>query len=286
MIDLDALTKKAHDLDPLPPSLRRLAALIGDDDWSFRDVVNIISLDQALTVKLLRLANSAAFARGHVSTVKDAVLRLGAGAVLSLCMGTTVGPQMNVKLPEYGLGEGQLWRHSVAAALAAQFASAYCKVSIPPESFTVALLHDLGKLVLGRFLNKEVLDVMTEARADGLSQLETEVQVLQVHHGEVGALVAQHWGLPQVIWQGISYHHNPEELHHVVCDVVHLSDWIAHQVSLDDEDEEPDTNAPHPQPWFELEAGVKERLALEMDRIDGLRKTVASRVNKVLAQYE
>ena len=68
-------------------------------------------------------------------------------------------------MPEYGIDDGVLWRHSVAAALAAELERLSCTVKVPPEAFTAALLHDVGKLVLCRHMKPEVLELLARAQA-------------------------------------------------------------------------------------------------------------------------
>ena len=132
MIDIKALTRAANDIEALPQSVTRLAALTAGDRWTLQDVEEVVRLDQALTLRLLRAANSAASASAvPIVTVRDAVVRLGIKTLLSLA--TAVGVQKRLKqgVPEFGLSEGELWRHSVAAALAAESAQGFCEVSLP-----------------------------------------------------------------------------------------------------------------------------------------------------------
>ena len=107
--------------------------------------------------------------------------------------------------------------------MAAETIPKYSGIESPPEAFTAALLHDVGKTVMGRFLTPEILRSISFARAvDHLSQMEAEMQVLGVHDGELGGLIAQHWKMPPRVVQGNLYHHNPEQGMDVVCDITYL----------------------------------------------------------------
>jgi HD-like signal output (HDOD) protein len=123
-----------------------------------------------------------------IGTVRDAVVRVGIGPVVSFAVASCLGPTFRRALPAYGLSEGDLWSHSVAASLGAEVIGALSPIMVPPETVTAALLHDVGKLVLARFLTPELLAGIADARIDGeRSEMQAEIDVLGVHHGELGA---------------------------------------------------------------------------------------------------
>jgi putative nucleotidyltransferase with HDIG domain len=232
LIDIEALIKKADELQPLPASAGKLVALLSQGESDVDEITRIIRFDPALTMRLIRMANSAfSGASMTITTVQEAVSRLGTSRVLSLGVASHARPMLRVKLGPYGYEEGELWRHSVVAMLVAELAPKVCKVPVPPASSTAALLHDIGKLVMASFLDLEVLDLLSRAHTEGgLSQMEAESQILQIHHGELGGLIARHWKLPESIVAGITYHHNPEQGIDAVCEVVHLADTVAKHV--------------------------------------------------------
>jgi HD-like signal output (HDOD) protein len=232
MIDLDRLVQSTTELAPLPASTVRLAQVVSSPGSHLEEVVELISFDQALTVKLLRAANSAASgSTSHIGTVQEAVMRIGTAQVMTLAVASSAKSMLQSRVPAYGLDEGTLWRHSVAAAVSAEVAAGFCRVDVPPETFTAALLHDIGKLVMGRFLSPEILDFIHSAQQiDHLGQLEAESLLLGVNHGELGGLVAQHWKLPPRVVQGIIYHHNPVEGNDVICQLTYLSNVMAKHI--------------------------------------------------------
>jgi HD-like signal output (HDOD) protein len=232
MLDHNNLIRCAYQLQPLPQSCSRLAALLAQEDSDMRVISEVIAFDPVLTGKLLRMANSAASStRGTIATVKQAVIRLGAGTVLSLVVGACAQPIMEGSVPGYALSAQQLWQHSLTAALAAEVAQEFCADSLSPLCFTAALLHDMGKLVLGRFLTPELLALCKRAALEGgLMAFEAESEILSVHHGEVGGIIAQHWNLPAGIVNGVTHHHTPEEGQETICFVTHLANAVAMHV--------------------------------------------------------
>lgn len=278
MIDLDQLVARTRELAPFPASTLRLTQLVAGQNYNLNEVTALVAYDEVLTMKLLRAANSALVGgRRKVTTPYDAIILFGTTLVLELAISAGAKPHLHVKLPEYGLGEGVLWRHSVAAAVAAEMAPGFCTTEVPAEVFAACLLHDVGKVIMSRFLSPEVLRFIALARrSDGLDQTEAEARVLNVHHGELGGLIAQHWQLPSRIVQGIIYHHQPEEGDDVVCDFAYVANQVAKLVEahLD--------GTTH---WCVLPAGTAERVGITEGRLDALGRASVKRFQEVSRFY-
>ena len=232
IIDIDALIKKADELQPLPVSVVKLATMLSAGESDVDEITKVIRFDPALTVRLLRLANSAfSGAAVAITTVNEAVSRLGTARILSLAVAAHTRPLMRIQVRAYGYQEGELWRHSVITMLVAELIPKVCKATVPAASATAALLHDIGKLAMAAFLDPDILDLLGRAQNEGgLAPMEAESQLLQIHHGELGGLIARHWKLPEAIITGITYHHNPEMGMDLVCDAVHLANAVAKDV--------------------------------------------------------
>jgi HD-like signal output (HDOD) protein len=278
MIDIAALTRSAQHLEALPASVSRIAALIAADNPSLDDLVQVVALDQALALRVLQAANSAGSASVvPIVTIEEAVLRVGFRSLLSLATAVGVQKQMGQALPEYGLTEGALWRHSVAAGLAAEATQTFCEEPLPPGTYTAALLHDVGKLVMARFLDPDVLRVLAAAREEGgLSSLRAESELLLVHHGELGGLIAQHWHLPERLVTGIIYHHTPDQANDIIADAVHVANIAAKHAGTGHSATEAD---------LRLDEGSMERLGLTSEGFVALCGHVTTRLETVLALY-
>lgn len=218
-----------HSLAPMPGSVARLAAILGDPDSNATRVAEVIEFDQALTANVLRLANSAwSGAPRHIETVRDAVLRLGGARILELAAGQYVAGPMRSPCQGYGLGECELWRHSVAAALAAERLGRFAEAAVPGTAFTAALLHDIGKLVLNRHIRPEALPQLYEAvSSQKITYLEAERELLGTDHAEVGGEVARAWKFPDTLVHAIERHHDPDIEPDPVLDAVHIANAAA-----------------------------------------------------------
>ncbi len=279
MLDYTLLVRTAETLDPVPASVSRLVAIVARDHWAFSEVEQVISLDQALTGRLLQVANSAASAAlVPIGTVKDAIIRVGVGPVLSFAMACCIGPQLRRALPAYGLAEGELWRHSVATSLAAEIIMAMAPNPIPAEAVTAALLHDVGKLVLARFMDGETLTALAAARAEGdRTAMQAEVDVLGVHHGQLGGLICRHWNLPDRLAEAVAHHHTPDKANDVLCDVVHIANIAARLAAGRPEDQLPPDVTPMP--------SSVERLGLSGAFLERLCNHVTRRLDEVMSRY-
>jgi putative nucleotidyltransferase with HDIG domain len=277
VIDVDEIARAAAELDPLPTSTVRLSALVCEGSPDLADVVEIVQFDQALTASLLRSANSSwSSSRSEITTVKDAVIRLGASPVLALAFGVNVRRHFDDALPQYGLAEGELWRHSVAASLAAELLTHHAVRRPPPEAATAALLHDLGKLVMVRFLDREHLRALREEQGLGTPQLKAETAVLGVDHAELGGLIARSWGLPDSLVRGIREHGCPRAGGDSLVHAVYLGDAIAKAVGAGRDD-----NA-------DLEAfdRAMDELGLSPAGFDEIRVLVEQRLAEVEARFD
>jgi len=223
------LLAAAERIDPLPVSVTRLALLVADPEADIREIVEVITYDQALAANLLRQVNSAALGgRVAITTVRDAVMRLGIGTLFTLALGASVRTAMGQAIPEFGLAEGDLWRHSVASSLAADVLRARCTATVPMEASTAALLHDFGKLVLARHFGGAMLTAVSSAAAnDGVTEIEAETEVFGFDHAEAGAVVAGSWNLPMAVVDGIRDHHREAADLPTVSRVVALANLVA-----------------------------------------------------------
>jgi putative nucleotidyltransferase with HDIG domain len=281
LAEQESMVKAAGELAPLPMTVTRLAQILARPDWDLDEVEEAIAFDQALTPKLLRMANSALASRGHpIATVREAVMRVGTGSIFSIAMALGVQSRFKPALPHYGMAEGALWVHSVSAALAVETLATTTKRKLPVESFTAALLHDVGKLVMARFLEPEAVARLRTAEELGREQArEVEVEVLGIEHCELGAIVARHWQLPERLIDGILFHHYPGESKQPVVQVVHVAEAVARIVDARR------IGRPLPPGEGVVASVARESLQLDDAAITKLADLVETRIGEVLQRY-
>ncbi|MFZ5432751.1 MAG: HDOD domain-containing protein [Calditrichota bacterium] len=239
MISLAELSQEIDHLDPIPVSQPRLAEAVADPNVDLQQIVSIIEYDPAMTANALRMANSAYFSPGvPVHSIREAVQRLGAGRILQHAVGHGVQARLAAACPGYDLEEHELWRHSVAAALAAEMLPRYAKTSVHPVAFTAALLHDIGKFVLSRHLTPDLRDEIRDVEQQHkLSYVEAERTILGFDHAQVGGVIARRWKFPEVLVEAIAHHHHPHHPHagdgdHTALDAVHIGNAVAKIIGI------------------------------------------------------
>jgi putative nucleotidyltransferase with HDIG domain len=213
---------------PLPASVTRLAAVVGEDDPSTAAVAEVLRQDPALVAAVLREANSAASAaRDEIATIEAATTRLGLARVLAVAVMSSVADELGTSLPPYGAAAGVLYRHSVAASHVAEIVRGQATIALGAEVVTAALLHDLGTIVLADVVERSALDA---ARLHHGELTSAERELADLDHAEIGALLAQSWRLPDPVVQAIAGHHRPSTSDEPLAAAVLLADAISHDL--------------------------------------------------------
>jgi HD-like signal output (HDOD) protein len=209
------LLARGENLPTLPTVVFQLHRVLDDERAGAADVAGIIERDPALTARLLRAANSAAFARpggDRVGSVSAAVARLGVNQVRAVCIVLAVVKAFHNRAG--GLDHQEFWIHSAAVGVTARrLWERYGKdPAISPDDIYVAgLLHDAGLLVVEQHFPKEFEEVLA-SRATLNSRLwQVEEDYLGMDHGAVGGLLLGRWSLPGFIAEAVTNHHHPEQ---------------------------------------------------------------------------
>lgn len=210
-------------LPALPTTLEEVTRIMESPGASTEQIARVISYDQALTAKVLRMVNSPIYGfPGRISTLQHALMLLGFNVIRGLIISTAVFDAMNKSM----MG---LWEHSLACSLCcAEIARATGRKN--PEEFAVAgLLHDLGKAVFILQMPEAKEEVDALVRAEDLSFFEAEVRVLGFGHDRINKWLGEQWNLPLIIREGMIYHHKPfsAQFHPEVAAAVQLGDFFA-----------------------------------------------------------
>jgi len=227
------LVNRVKNLPPVSYAALKLVNLLDQPAISNDEVVQVLKCDNVLTAKLLRACNSPYFGLEEpVSSVDQAVFLLGHQQILHIVLTLAFGSAMVVPLPGYVVEANELWRHSLTTAAAAETAVAEIPAlnAEPAVAFTVGLLHDIGKLVLGQTLTADQQTAIRDRIEQGqISRTEAEKEIVGADHTEVGACLLQNWHLPDDIIEAVAHHHNPVlEPQPRLSVLTHVANCLAH----------------------------------------------------------
>jgi len=209
-------------LPTLPGIIARLGSLAENDKVSSQEIARVVSADQVLSAKVLRLVNSAFYGfPGRVSTVSNALILLGVNVVKSLAITSSIFEIMEKNV----VG---LWEHSMGVAVAANTLSRTLKLPDAEETATAALLHDIGKVIIKIKLQEDYGELTSLLRDRNMTMLEAEQELLGTDHAEIGGWLIQSWHLPEKLIEPVACHHRVEKssTHQVKSAVVHVADAL------------------------------------------------------------
>jgi HD-like signal output (HDOD) protein len=219
------------DLPSAPTVYMKLVEKLDQPDTSIEEIAEIVESDVAISVKLLRLVNSALFRTSReIATVQMAASYLGLNIIKNLVLSTEVYShfEKGPKIPGFSIEELQV--HSRLTADIAK--SMNLTREIRDAAIVASLLHDVGKLVLAWKVPVR-MDWLISTAADQQRPLfQIEEELWGITHAEIGAYLLSLWGLPTSITEAIAYHHAPDRVPHCHFDAlgaVYAANLLAHE---------------------------------------------------------
>ena len=213
MKTLDRILKSINTIPAFPATGNKVAQLLTKPDYSVNEVANVIKFDPSITANILKMANSAYFGPRHkISNINDAVVYLGQQNLLRAIQTAGVSKYYKKGAPGYFDKVTDLWEHSVAVALMSQIISKKVTGHEDTTLYTAALLHDVGKIIMGEFVRDSLVKISALVSTQNVSFLEAEESVIGINHAELGGKIAAYWKFPTEIIEAISFHHRPDLL--------------------------------------------------------------------------
>lgn len=241
-IHFDQIIQQIRDLPALPAIVQDLIQNVEPDDIDINSITRKVSLDQALSAKTLRFANSSFYGlQARVTTIQQAITLIGVDSVRHVLTATA----LTGMFPQNGCDGFDFisaWRHSVATALCARVIARHLHVN-QDYAFTAGLLHDIGRLVLATHFRREYEAVIVYRNEHDCEWLTAEHEVMGVDHVQTGEALAMHWNFSEAIQNAIAGHHDPQQQkNHSLAAIVHVANAVVHALDLSGQE---DDQVPH-----------------------------------------
>lgn len=238
----EAIVSKISQLPTLPNIYSMLTKAMATPGSSAQTIRSIIEKDQALTIKVLKIVNSAFYGFPQkIKTIAHAVVILGFNEIKHLTLAVSL--VHNFKTSSHNVCQFDyvaFWEHSLAVAVCSRIIAQKCKslaVKDPDEAFTLGLVHDMGKLVEAQYMSEDFNAVFNQAIELKDYFINQENALLGLTHQEIGSQLAIKWKLPDTFAVAIKNHNNPDvslskEPVFILIAIVHLADILVKALNI------------------------------------------------------
>lgn len=230
--DILKIVLESPSLPTLPAVACKLLSISSNEETGMKEIADMVSKDVSLSVKVLKMANSAFYNLPHkVSTIHQAASRLGINAIRSLLLSFSF-LSMRTKDKNDTFNYEKFWEQSLANAVAAKLIVTEIVKSDWEEIFIAGLLENIGELILALSFPQEYKQVLLEASGSDEDITELEQHIIGADHAFIGYEVAKNWNFPNILLTPIQYHHRPDSYKgndkklRIIVNVIYLSGLI------------------------------------------------------------
>ncbi|MBN2072179.1 MAG: HDOD domain-containing protein [Candidatus Krumholzibacteriota bacterium] len=236
---IDELFKNVKTLPTLPVVVQKIFASINDPKVGAKQLAEIITSDQSLTARVLKLVNSSFFGlRGKVQNINNAVTMLGFSTIRQICLGSSICGKFRNLGAGHGFSDSGFWAHSIGTATISKKLSIDTIKIESDICYTIGLIHDIGKLLLLEHHSERYLQALDMSRSKNIPLQEAETAIFGTDHAEIGNWLFRKWNLPRESRRAVKNHHSArvEMISPVSPDaltaLIYFSNQLAHHFSL------------------------------------------------------
>ena len=207
----DKLAEMVDKMPAFSTSVTKVLQLTSDINCSPKALVEVIDHDPIMTVKILKLVNSAYFGLSkEIVSIKQGVVILGINTLKNLAI-TIAAMGMLPQKSDSKFNSENFLLHSLGTATISKLLAQKIGVSSKDATdyFVAGLLHDFGKVVLAQFMAEEMEKSFELAAAQNIPLVEAEMQIIGSDHTELGGLLGEKWQLPKDLVTSLKEHHHP-----------------------------------------------------------------------------
>jgi HD-like signal output (HDOD) protein len=222
------------ELPPMPNIILKAREIMEDPGSSLKELSAVIAHDQAIVARVLALANSAYYGlSGQVSSIQHASILLGQKTLGELITIAASSRLLSKTLKGYQLKPGDLWKHSLAAALGSKIITGMITRDWVEDAFIAGLLHDAGKIILDPYVEERHETFETYLKETPGKFFKAEKKILGFDHAEIMSRASRFWRYPEVQSMAIRYHHYPTHSgNNQLAYIVHVADFAAKEAGF------------------------------------------------------
>ena len=206
---LNIIRQKNTQLPTLPVIVDNILNIARDERTSAKDLSEFIEKDQAITTKILRLANSAYYGlMKEVDSISRAIAIIGFNEVIGITIGMNVFSMFGKKDANNIFDMEKLWLHSITCATAARLIAVRKRIGEVDKLFLVGLLHDIGKVIFSKYLPEEYASIFQQAKDSEAPLYRLEKEALGIDHAVLSGVLMKRWNFPENLLLPSHFHHN------------------------------------------------------------------------------
>lgn len=232
------LREAVEKMPAFPKSVQKIIELTRDINCDPKDLVAVIEKDPVMTVKILRVLNSAYYSTPRkITSMHHSIVYLGFNTIKHLAISIAslgILPKRNIA----GFDINHYQFHSLVVASIAKLLCSRTGTNDDPMDYYIAgLLHDFGKVVLAQFMPDAFRAAQALSREKNISLSEAERATFGTDHAMIGAMLAEKWQFPEMLVNCIRHHHNIENNPSVMMACVFAADQISKRVTTGSDDD-------------------------------------------------
>jgi putative nucleotidyltransferase with HDIG domain len=229
-----SLVRSADKIASPPKVFQKVNEIVNHPDSTTEDIARAIAEDAGITLRLLRVVNSAFFGYNQkIDSLDQAVMALGTSQVRDLVLTTTVAEKFE-GLPDDLINMELFWKHCLATGIMARtLAKVRKEINLEPF-FLGGMLHDVGRLLMFSKMPNECREIVTRCLQTNEVMQTVEREVFGYDHAEVGGCLLSTWGLPPLLEEAVASHHLPQRavINPMLTSVVHIADVVVNALRL------------------------------------------------------
>jgi len=225
--NIEDIIQRAKALPPISEVLAKARDILTDENRDIRDLSEVLEKDQAMTSRILKIANSAYYAlKNPVNSVQQACIILGSEILLQMITLASTSKLLGKELKGYSISSGEVFTHSTGVAFASRLIALKTDPSLSADAFSAGILHDAGKLLLDESLI-EIKDYFVAKVSSGTKMHTAEKEIFGFDHTETGYEFLKKWNIPDKQLTAVRWHHEPSKSgNDILSYIIHAANEI------------------------------------------------------------